>query len=418
MEKNISYRVQHQCPQCGAPVLLEESGRFFTCPFCRVASCISQKGYFRYMFSPSENVPADARIFYVPYWRFKGTLFFCSLEKGVGHRFMDLSQLAVGVHEALFPASLGLRSQALPLRLVSETTPGVFIAPMDFDQAMEMMDARPLPGGESEPPLCREYIGETASLVFAPFYIDRGRLMDAVRNEPTGAKFPDEAGIDSLKTCRPARETIFIAGLCPACGWNLEGETDSLILACRNCNSLWQPAGKSLLPVVFECATAKPENTLFLPFWRMDADISGLPLTSYADLVKIVNLPKAIRPEWKDLPVTFWAPAFKLRPSLFLRVSQQLLLAQPGPETVQNLGGLSLYPITLPANEAVESLRTVIASVVRPAKRWMPEMARAAITARNSTLVYLPFEQGHHDLFYREHKINIEKNTLVLSTNL
>lgn len=370
------------------------------------------------MLSPSGKVPAGARLFYVPYWRFKGTLFFCGIENGVGHRFMDLSQLAVAAHDSFFPASLGLRSQALPLQLVSETTAGTFIAPMDFSRAMKMMDSRPVPGEKSDPPLCREYIGETASLVFSPFYLDGNRLMDAVRNEPAGAKVPEQALIDTLETCRPARDTLFLAGLCPACGWNLEGEAESLVLVCRNCNSLWRPDGKNFAPVAFERAAAEPGNTVFLPFWRMEAAVSGLPFASYADLARVVNLPRVVRPEWESTPVSLWVPAFKLRPSLFLRVGQQMLLAQPRPETGRSLSGVSLYPITLPESEAAESLKILLASVVRPAKRWMPEAARAGITVKNTTLVYLPFEQGHHDLCCREYGVSIEKNTLALSTNL
>ena len=37
----------------------------------------------------------------------------------------------------------------------------------------------------------------------------------------------------------PAYHLEFTPGLCPNCGWDLKGETDSLVLHCSNCMSFW-----------------------------------------------------------------------------------------------------------------------------------------------------------------------------------
>ena len=68
---------------------------------------------------------------------------------------------------------------------------------------------------------------------------------------------------------------------------------------------------------------------MYLPFWRIKAGVSGIDLDSYADLVKIANLPKAMQENWNDVPFYFWAPAFKIRPKVFLRLANNVTLAQP-----------------------------------------------------------------------------------------
>jgi hypothetical protein len=112
-EAHINFLIEHQCPQCGAPAIMEETDRLFTCEFCRVKSYLVAKDVFRYLFS--SQAPQSKNLLYFPYWRFKGMLFSCA-GNGVAHKFVDVSHQAV--LSPLFPVSLGLRSQALKLKFV------------------------------------------------------------------------------------------------------------------------------------------------------------------------------------------------------------------------------------------------------------------------------------------------------------
>ena len=94
--------IEHQCPQCGAPVLLEETDRLLACEFCRVKSYLMPKRFFRYMLPNA--APEDRDLVYAPYWRFKGMLF-SSVLSGVKHRFIDVSQRAVST--PVFPGVSG-----------------------------------------------------------------------------------------------------------------------------------------------------------------------------------------------------------------------------------------------------------------------------------------------------------------------
>ena len=89
--KNANYLVEHQCPQCGAPAILEETERLFACPFCRVRSYLLSRGAFRY-FLPAKT-PERHTLFYLPYWRLKGMWFSYHMEK-TAHRFIDTSHQA------------------------------------------------------------------------------------------------------------------------------------------------------------------------------------------------------------------------------------------------------------------------------------------------------------------------------------
>ncbi|MCP4682857.1 MAG: hypothetical protein GY864_11035, partial [Desulfobacterales bacterium] len=243
-EKSISFTVEHQCPQCGAPITLGEETLFFVCGFCRVRSCISQKGFSRYYFSLSSDAPKDSKLVYLPYWRFKGVRYACHFS-GVEHRFLDISSLAMEDPGHL-PFSLGLRSQALPLKLISSETRGKFIRPAEFKSSIKASDRRARSVRKDLSPVFREDIGETLSLIYSPFYIHKNRLFDGILNKPIQEIAFGDIDIMSLDHCRPEKETVFVSGLCPDCGWDLEGHFDSLVLICRNCQTLWRARGNKL----------------------------------------------------------------------------------------------------------------------------------------------------------------------------
>lgn len=417
-ERNINYQIAHQCPQCGAPITLGEADRFFVCDFCRVRSCISQKGYFRYLFTPSADVPESKDILYVPYWRFKGVLFTCTLENGIDYRFMDVSHLAMTEHTTLFPPSLGLRSQALPLKLVSAESNGIFLKPYGFRQTMALFNTQFNAPRHNAPAIHHDYIGETASLIFAPFYLNGRQLVDAILNEDTSVSLPDDLNIDTLKNCRPERETLFVPGLCPACGWDLTGERESLALVCRNCKTLWHARGNTLKQIKYGCVETDDDDALMIPFWRIRVAVSGIELASYADLVSVANLPKVVQPAWRDIPFMFWSPAFKIRPKTFLQLNRQLTFAQPQYELEQTFGNAAMHPVTLPATEAVESMKITLASIMRPARKLLPLLPDIAIQPTAIRLVFLPFTRRHHDFINPGLDVSINKNTLAHAANL
>jgi hypothetical protein len=425
----ISFRVEHQCPQCGAPIVLDEQTRFFACEFCRVKSCISQTGFARYMFARSSlamshpDAPDDADLVFVPYWRFKGVAYTCTLA-GVSHRFLDISALALEGSFPNLPVSLGFRSQTLALKQVTPHTRGRFLRPADAPAILAQVQNRSMNVKQPGHTGFSEQIGETLSLIYSPFYTKGNRLVDAILNQPTRTFAGTHIRLDDLPGCRPEKQTVFLPGICPDCGWDLEGANDSLILICKNCSTLWKPRDRHLTKIRFKCARPGSDSDVMVPFWKISAGISGLSLSSMADLVRLANLPRTVRPEWEHQDLFFWAPAFKVRPRIFLGLASRITVGQPGPALDPDLGpgrdipGNRHVPVTLPADEAVQSIRITLAGLARPRTDVIPALVDLKITPVQAMLVFIAFEDQGHDYVHDGLKAGINKNALALASNL
>ncbi|MFZ0614142.1 MAG: hypothetical protein WAM73_18010 [Desulfobacterales bacterium] len=413
--KNSNLLIDHCCPQCGAPAVLTETERLFTCEFCRVKSYLSAGSGFRYLLPG--RAPPGRDLYYYPYWRFKGMLFSC-VRDGVRHKFIDVShQAAVSRH---FPLSLGFRSQALKLRFVTPETEGRFLpVQLPLDEVMQTFTqsfSLPLP----QPIFHQAHVGELVSLVYAPFY-GADRLYDAVLNEPFGEGTPQD--IDArLAGAGPSDWHLrFLATLCPACGWDLEGSPETLVLTCPNCDSAWKPAAGRLERLDFGHLPPPPgsrESILYLPFWRTRPAITGLVLDTFADLVAVANLPIVPRPDRRERPFHFWSPAFKIRPQTYLPLATRMTLAQPQDEPAAGLPGGDLHPVTLPSADAADSLKITLAAFVKPRKTVYPRLATITVAPQSCRLVYVPFVRNHHDLTQPSLKISVPANQLALAGNL
>jgi len=409
---SAAYLIEHACPQCGAPATLEETDRLFSCGFCRVKSYLVEKGYFQYLF-PS-RAPRGKQLIYFPYWRYKGMYFSCSPD-GIHHRVMDFSYSAVASPH--FPISVGLRSQALTLRFVSAGVAGHFVRPsIPPAQVMGIFDRR-LTGRLPKPILLQAHIGESFSLIYAPFYAGK-KLYDGILNQPISAELPGDFHIDGLPGGPPRWQVRFVPTLCPNCGWDMEGGRDCLVLRCRNCTSLWRSTRNGLKRMPFAHIPTIDGGVVYLPFWRIHAGVTGLALRSYADLVKAANLPKVPRPEWEHIDFRFWSPAFKVRPETFLRLATHLTLSQPPAALETTLPAGNIYPVNLALTEAVEGLKLTLANFLKPKERLIDLLADIEIRPVGFLLVYIPFVEKHHDLIQPTYRVAVNKNQLRLSGNL
>jgi hypothetical protein len=405
--------IDHQCPQCGGPATLTETDRLFSCGFCRVRSYLMPGDHFRYVL-PS-RAPSDKELIYFPYWRIKGLLF-SVVDAGVRQRFIDVShQAQVSIY---FPHSLGFRSQTQKLRFLSTDHPGTFLQPtLSLERTFEIFRER-FAADLPQPIYHMSHIGDHMSLIYAPYYCER-KLYDAVLDEPLVRSLPEDiqesvAGGGG----RPDWRLEFLPTLCPDCGWDLEGERDALVLLCRNCNTAWHPQRGGLHRLRFGHLPGNGKETLFLPFWRIRADVGGVELGSYADLVRVANLPRVVQDGWRDIPFRFWTPGFKIRPQTFLSLSSKLTLSQPRRPLVKELPRGDLHPVTLPLEEALESLKVTLANFVKPRSNYYPRLAEIAVEPHSFLLVYLPFQVHPHELIQDDLKLVLLKNQLNLAKNL
>lgn len=338
-------------------------------------------------------------------------MLFSCLPGEVKHRFVDVSHQAV--RSDYFPVSVGLRSQALKLKFVTPDTQGVFLKPeTSIDQTIRMFEDRfcsTLP----QPVLEQSHVGDTTSLIYSPFYIE-DKVVDAVLNRPVSPRLPIDWDAASMAGGRANWQLRFMPALCPDCGWDLEGRQDSVVLSCSNCATLWEAARSGYRKLKFAHLPLTGDDIVYLPFWRLRADIEGIDLTSYADLVRVANLPRVPRPGWHDIPFRFWVPAFKVRPRKFMTLSTHFTLSQPGPGLVPEVPAAALYPVTLPVKEALDSLKMIVACFLKPQQLVATLLPDIRIRARGFALIYIPFVEKHHDYVQPQFKQAVNKNMLAL----
>ena len=219
MGNQTNWQIEQGCPQCGAPVTLDETDRLLACPFCRTRLYLSAKDHFRYYIPPAAG--ADGELIYIPYWRLRGSAFSATGVEVI-HRFADTSTLAVNFPG--LPYSLGLRPQVLKLRFVSPDTEGRFIAP-DLPRDAAVPGLGSAPQERLHPDLHRRD-GKPDPRAPAP----QGR--NPLRRHPRKARLLPAAPMTGNVCCAapPAvrGEIRFVPTLCPRCGWDMEGERDSL----------------------------------------------------------------------------------------------------------------------------------------------------------------------------------------------
>jgi DNA-directed RNA polymerase subunit RPC12/RpoP len=406
-----TFQIEHQCPQCGAPAELEETDRLFACPFCRVKSFLLTRDYFRYVL-PAKS-PAEKELIYFPYWRFKGLLLF-SLPAGNDHKFIDVNQRAADTPG--MPLTLGLRAQAMKLKFASPDMEGRFIPPArsfsEIFTAFQKRFSQALP----KPLLYCAHLGESMGLLYSPFYA-KGMLYDAVLDASVG-KLPEGFPGNGFKGEKPAWRVNFVPALCPDCGWDLEGQRDALVLHCRNCKASWYPSSEKLTRVASFALTNAGKEGYHLPFWQITCSLAEISLKTYADLVKVANLPMVVQKSFEEREFRFWVPAFKLRAQAFLRLAESLTLIQAQEMLEPSLPAERHHSVTLPVEEACESLKVVLAGFLKPRRRVADVLSRISIHPTHFRLAYLPFLEDQHDLLQPQTQVAVNKNLLSLSSNL
>ncbi|HHL33947.1 MAG TPA: hypothetical protein ENJ30_06240 [Desulfobulbaceae bacterium] len=437
----MDIKIEQACPQCGAPIVIKETDRLLTCPYCEVKSFIRANGVFRYYLPPQQENKLDAPLLYVPYLRFKGSIFVVN-EAGIGHKVMDTTQIGVDVPG--LPPSLGIRPQVMPVkRLVPQTSDrylslaikaravlekAIRLTPLRLEQKETVRKPVTYDGGElvyefstkvktveysaHSRFLHRAFIGETVSFVYLPVARREDRLVDALTgNTLLRLEHPAEA-LPSAIPFKSSWQEKFTATLCPRCGESLAGEGDCLIMTCANCDTVWALGREKLEPVDWQMVPGDQGTVMYLGFWRLSGEIPALGIRSFADFIRRTNQPVLVRSSWERQKMSFWIPAFKLRPRVFLRVGRQATIGQwrlaPGSGHVTD----SMYPVTLPASEARQSVKVILAASAAARKNIFPLLPKVRLEKTAIQLVYLPFVDKGHDWYQPQSGITVSKAVL------
>lgn len=414
LNSHRNWKVEYECPQCGAPADLDETTLFFRCPFCKTKLIFAPSDYFRYYLAPLRDLKGE--LYYLPYWRIRGTLFSCHGTE-VQNRLLDATICACdGFNGA---ESLGLKPRTMALRFVHPAVEGRFVDPvLPLSGAIERMEERFARAGvplRGEGTLYETFLGERVSLIFSPVFLDRGRFCDGVTGE-VGTESTGPLWSSAGKE-EKGKMTI-MAALCPECGWELSGESDSTVLLCRRCRKGWQTEGKDLAPVTVLTGGKREGEPLYLPFWMFRGNVTPAGIGSYGDLARFANLPRVVPREWDERPLSLWFPAFRVRADLLVRLGKLVTLRTETNEFVDDLPERGLYPVTLPRHEAAESLKIVIAELAGVKKRFFPLLAQTEVVILSCNLVMLPFREQGDELVGGDSMISIPKNAILYGRNL
>ena len=408
------YIIQHQCPQCGAPVTFQEADHTLCCPFCRIRLYMTSRDYFRYFLSHENVLPEN--LIYAPYLRLRGMSYTCKPYR-INYRVIDTSILSCDFKQ--LPSSLGLKPQALKLRFLH---PGLNAGFLKYNHGSKEFFETLDPSGiqsKKEHSFYSEFIGETTSMVYAPFYHRGGTLYDAITNTPAAHLICEDIEKSMPLEKNPGGNITFLPTLCPDCGWDLEGEKQGIVLFCTNCDSAWMPIQKGFKKLPFRImASEYNDKTYHLPFWRMEADFNGIEMQSYADLIRLANLPKAIQKKWESMGVSFWSPAFKIQPKLFLRLSKQMTISQPCANLESGIKNLTMHPVTLSLKEATESIIITLADLITDKKKFYPLLPRIKVNLRKHVLTYLPFHVRANEFIQCNMNFSISRNALKIGSKI
>jgi hypothetical protein len=406
----LGFTVEQDCPQCGAPVELDEADHLMHCPFCEVDSFLYTPNYLR--FALPLKAPAE-EVLYAPYLRFKGNVFYFT-ESTMGHRIVDITHVGMPIQG--LPVSLGLRPQAMKMKYVAPDIQGSFLRfSLDAKEILEQAGNVSTPKSSGQL-LHRAYIGETLSLIYLPLYVEKERIFDGVLKRPIPGLAQGPEPFRKAIHRNPRWELAFLPTLCPNCGWNLQGEHDSVVLTCPNCESAWEALDGKFQRV--RSGTMEGGGGAYLPFWRMSVTVTGLPIHSFADFVRITNQPKAANAKWEQEPMSFWSPAFKIRPKTFARLARQFTVSQPFIPTEDKVPKEEQHPVTLPRTEAMQSMKLTLAHATVNKKDVLPYLPRLKFHIHDTRLIWLPFEESAHDFIHKDLNISVNKSSLTFGRKL
>jgi hypothetical protein len=258
----------------------------------------------------------------------------------------------------------------------------------------------------------RAYIGESMSLIYLPLFVQERTVFDAITKKPIVKLSQDQDIFASAIENNPRWRVTFMATLCPQCGWNLDGERDSVVLTCSNCSSAWEASERGFVRVSLAVVQDQGEGAVYLPFWKITAEAKGMEVNSYADFIRVTNQPRVVQGDWENQDMSFWSPAFKIRPKIFLHLSSRLTISLKDFETKEAIPKQGLHPVTMPQSEAAQSMKLTLASSAMTKRKTFPLLPRVSFTVKDSTLVYLPFKDTGHDMVQEQTRISINKKAL------
>ena len=400
----MSFFIDHNCPQCGAPIQFEEAERLLVCPFCKVRSFMVSGRYLRTMFMP--QVGGESVIF-APYLHFKGSIFFQRAE-ALEHKQLQITPL--GMVSQVLPPNLGWKTQTQRLKIVADIPNATFLR---FSRKPGELLSEALVPAVGAATRQHHFIGETMSLLYFPMVVVGGLLKDGITGEAL-ARLPANFtfGNQSLDAA-PRPELSFLPTLCPHCSSPMQGEGQSIALVCVNCHSAWEAVQGQLVRRSVETAVVPDSRSVaYLPFWKMNVTASAeKDVMTHAGFARLTGKRPVTRKS-DDAPVSYYAPAFKVRAKSLLNLASRLTFSQFDFPTRPGAPRGLHHPITMPSQEAIETIPIVLVELAYNKRDLFVRMTTLTSEVAAPSLVFLPFHPVGGQLVEVHTRLAIEPKTV------
>jgi hypothetical protein len=98
-------------------------------------------------------------------------------------------------------------------------------------------------------------------------------------------------------------------------------------------------------------------------------------------------------PEMEGKPFSFWIPAFKLNPKLFLRLGQHMTVAQLEVKECSYPKAARPFPCNLASEEALQSIPILLGAITPAKEELFPLLRKVAPSFLGKRLVHIPFKK-------------------------
>ncbi len=135
-------------------------------------------------------------------------------------------------------------------------------------------------------------------------------------------------------------------------------------------------------------------------------------MESFGDFLKLTNQPVVVQKKHEETELVFWIPAFKVRPSTFLRLGKNMTLSQSKIPEGEEVMTKRMHPVTLQRTEAIQALKSILAGAALNKNKLLPTLPDIRFHTMDTELVYLPFLDKGHDFVQEHTDLSLAKSVL------
>jgi hypothetical protein len=163
---------------------------------------------------------------------------------------------------------------------------------------------------------------------------------------------------------------------------------------------------------------SSPAAGPWLPFWQFQVRASNVALKTRADLIRLANLPQTVMADDEKADLWLRVPAFRIQPSLFLRLSRQLTVGELSTQAWADPAAQAMHPATLPLQEGFQAIPPLICDLAWDKQTIESLLHGCRLRPSRSELVALPFAEHRSEIVQPELKIALSKSALDLGRTL